>query len=636
MLPRLLLLVLGAALPVRGAGFIERPVESAASHAAPRTAGAAVSLDLRLDRLMSAAASLPKLELPGAPVLQAHALEQGPALPAQALVSRFAEPGYRERLIELVGPQRAKALEAIAVERAAEQEAPQGASIQLSVLQAHLAPLGEQDPLAGLSALELAFEGARPSDEGALPLAAGAEGALASLSPATAVQAAPVVEIPAPHAEGDHAHKALGLKDLVGLGINSIIGAGIFVKPALLARQAGVSSVFAFPLTALILLPVGLSFAEAATYFHGKDGGAYQYTRAAFGDTGAGRAVGDWVSFGVTWMAWVASILSWAAVTSVIAVNLSYFAPGLAAPLAAKAVAAAVIGIISFINYRGVKEGAAVSNAFAVAKLVPMFLFVLVGLAMLHPGAFAHAAPKSAAAFSGACFMTVFALMGFENIAVPGGEVREPAKNVPRAVMLSLLVSSLIYAGIQVVCVGVLPGLSDSAKPVVDAGFAVFGAIGAGLMALTAFFSTTGDSAAAALFGARFVKVLADDKHLPGSSWISRVHERFKTPSVAILLTCGLTIAAVFLPVEKLMDVATIAVVSQYIGTCLALPFLRKRRSAPEGAFRLPLGPVIPLVGAASAIALAIAGGAESLGAAVWILGAGLALKFLAGRFKRA
>lgn len=516
------------------------------------------------------------------------------------------------------------------VGEAAPQALKPSAQADLSRLGESLAAFaGSRDLVGALSRLAETFDVSRLHE--GVPLAvSGKEGAGAPpLSPLASRSSENRAAPPAPHPAGQPAKKALGLIDLVGLGVNAIIGAGIFLKPAAMAGLAGTASVWAFPITAIILIPVALCFAEAATYFQGKDGGAYHYMRGAFPAKGLGGKLGEWTAFGAGWMSWISLVFGWAAITSVISLNLAYFAPALANPWIGKALAAGVIALISYVNYRGVKEGASVSNFFAAAKLIPMLLFVGLGLTMLHPGAFASLAPKSLASLSGACFMTFFALQGFESIAVPGGEVREPAKNLPRAVIISLLLASLIYAGIQVVCLGVLPGLASSPKPLVDGGFQLFGVIGAGVMALCAFFSTTGGSAAQAVFGGRLVKVLADDDHLPGSAQLRKVHPRFGTPHVAIAVTGALTIASLLLPIDDLMDVSSIAIAAQYVGTCLAIPLLRRRYPRPEGAFRIPGGMLVPILGAAAAMALSVAGGFGSLLIDFGFLGLGLALKLV-------
>ncbi len=565
-------------------------------------------------------------------------LQQGDAasLYASAIVAErlAAEPAYKGTLAAALPQSAAAALETAAVARVAAAGPARLAQARVAVLrQAPLAVprAGDGQDLSDLSRrLDAFFDVSKlSSEDGGIPVpGVAALGAWKTLPPATPrSDASKTPASPPSPARAAAPKKALGLIDLVALGVNSIIGAGIFIKPAEMFKVAGPASVFAFPITALLLVPVALAFAEAGTYFHGKDGGAYQYTRGAFPETGAGAKAGEWASFSVTWLAWIALLFGWAAVSSVIGMNLAYFVPGLANPWAGKALAAAAIAGISYVNFRGVKEGAAVSNAFALAKLLPMLAFIAVGLTMIHPVAIAAAAPIKLAALGSASFMAFFALQGFENIAVPGGEVDEPARNIPRAIVLSLLIASLVYAGIQVVAVGLTPALAGSTKPVVDAGWRMMGALGAGAMALCAFFSTTGDSAAAALFGARFIKVLADDDHLPGSAQIRKIHPRFGTPHVAIALTSALTIASLFLPLDTLMDVSSIAVAAQYIGTCLALPFLRRRHAAPAGAFRLPGGPLIPILGAASALALSVAGGFGSLAVDLGLLAVGLALK---------
>jgi amino acid transporter len=660
--PRWALLAISlTAVRAFAAPVVEIPAGDMGAPVAPSFAGA--SIGAQTTALLWSGAGLPVL---AAPVW--NSLQAGDAASIHAsvvLTQRLAAaPAYRAQLSAALaplgnGPALAAKLEAVARAQAAlapervEQAraavaaaAPQavaapGPKAALSALHARLTALGPEEVSETAAELDQAFSGeTREGGDASLP-AVSAMGAphagAAPLSPSAGAHAlAPVSAVPAPQTAESSAPagKKLRLLDLVGLGINSIIGAGIFIKPALLAKQAGGASIFAFPITALLLIPVGLTFAEAATYFSGKSGGSYRYVRGAFPDAGAGAKAGEWAGFSVTWLAWIALIFGWAGVTSVIAINLSYFFPVLAGAWASKAVAASVIAIISYVNYRGVKEGAAVSNAFAAAKLLPMLLFIALGLPLLHAAAFGSVMPQSLSSLGGACFLTFFALQGFENIAVPAGEVHEPAKTVPRAIILSMVIASLVYTGIQLVAYGVTPHLAESAKPLVDGGQQIFGAIGAGVMALCAFFSTTGDSAAAALFGARFIKVLADDGHVPGSGLLAKTHPRFGTPHVAILLTALLTMAALFLPIDKLMDISSVAVAAQYIGTCLALPFLRRRRTAPAGAFRVPGGILFPVIGALVAAGLSYAGGFGSISIDLELLGLGLALKFIAGLFK--
>lgn len=666
-----LLLLSALARPRANAVVLEIPALGPGAVAAA-SAGGAVSAagSLQTAALLWKGAALPTVDPAAWTRLQANNAAAVHA--SSVLVERLAENGYRQELAAVLtplgdGPALAGKLEILAREnvalgpaRAAEARsavaeiapqaltrAPAAATTQaprsaqtartpqasLSALHEELRGLSPDDALGAREALERAFTSARrgaPETSASVVAASDREAHGAALArPSEDRPLAHEPSIPPPPASAaEPSHKkALRLHDLVGLGVNSIIGAGIFIKPALLAKQAAGSSIFAFPITALLLIPVGLAFAEAATYFPGKSGGSYRYVRGAFGDRGLAGKVGEWGSFGVTWLAWIALICGWASVTSVSAVNLSYFFPALASGWASKALASAVIAAIAYINFRGVKEGARVSNAFAVAKLLPMLLFIALGLPMLHAAAFGTLMPQSLGALSGACFLTFFALQGFENISVPAGEVHEPGKNVPRAIILSMLIASLIYTGIQLVAYGVTPSLASATKPLVDAGFRIFGAVGAAVMALCAFFSTTGDSAAAALFGARFIKVLADDKHVPGSALLSRMHPRFGTPYVAILLTSALTMLALFLPIDRLMDISSVAVSAQYIGTCLALPFLRRRMSAPAGSFRLPGGLLLPLIGALAAMGLSYAGGFGSITVDLAFLGLGLALK---------
>jgi amino acid transporter len=191
--------------------------------------------------------------------------------------------------------------------------------------------------------------------------------------------------------------------------------------------------------------------------------------------------------------------------------------------------------------------------------------------------------------------LLVYAFTGFEMATIPAGEVRDPQRNLPRALLIAILVVATLYILIQVVCVGTLPGLAQSQKPLADAGSQFLGAAGGAIISAGAVISITGNLNILLLSGSRLPFAMAEQKQLP--AFVGRVHRRFFTPYVAILITAAvmlfLTLKSSFLAA---LTISVIARLITYGATCLALPVFRARRIAPAALFRLPFGTVIAVL----------------------------------------
>lgn len=178
---------------------------------------------------------------------------------------------------------------------------------------------------------------------------------------------------------------------------------------------------------------------------------------------------------------------------------------------------------------------------------------------------------------------------------IPAGEVRDPQRNLPRALLIAILVVAILYIMIQVVCVGTLPGLADSQKPLADAGSQFLGVAGGAIISAGAIVSITGNLNILLLSGSRLPFAMAEQHQLP--AFIGSVHRKFFTPYVSILITAGLML---FLTLNSsfvaALTISTIARLVTYAATCLALPMFRARREGPEAAFRLPGGTVIAIL----------------------------------------
>ena len=294
-------------------------------------------------------------------------------------------------------------------------------------------------------------------------------------------------------------------------------------------------------------------------------------------------------------MIWLARVTAFAANCNLLINYLSYFWLQATAPLWRASVIVLVVAVLAIINLLGIRQAAIVSNVFTIGKLVPIIIFIAAGLFFLNPSAYEFGAAPTTAAFSQSVLLLVYAFTGFEMATIPAGEVRDPQRSLPRALLIAILVVAILYIMIQVVCVGTLPGLAQSQKPLADAGSQFLGVAGGAIISAGAIVSITGNLNILLLSGSRLTFAMAEQKQLP--AFIGNVHRKFFTPWVSILITAGLML---FLTLKSsfitALTISAIARLFTYAATCLALPIFRARRECPEAAFRLPGGTIIAIL----------------------------------------
>lgn len=373
--------------------------------------------------------------------------------------------------------------------------------------------------------------------------------------------------------------------DLVAIAINGIIGAGIFGLPSKVYALIGPYSIIAFVACALVVALIIICFAEVASRFD-DTGGPYLYAREAFNPA---------VAFEIGWLIWLARVTAFAANCNLLINYLGYFWNSATDTFWRATVIVFVVLVLCAINVLGIRQAAIVSNVFTVGKLVPIIIFVGAGLFFLNPQAFALGPSPDSGAFSQSVLLLVYAFTGFEMATIPAGEVRDPQKNMPRALIIAILVVAVLYILIQIVCVGTLPGLAQSQKPLADAGTQFLGTAGGAIISAGAIISITGNLNILMLSGSRLPFAMAEQKQLP--AFIGSVHRSFFTPYVAILLTAGLML---FLTLKSsfvaALTISTIARLITYGATCLSVPVFRRRKDAPPAAWRLPGGTIIAML----------------------------------------
>jgi amino acid transporter len=388
-----------------------------------------------------------------------------------------------------------------------------------------------------------------------------------------------------------HLIRAVGLFSLTAIAVNGTVGSGIFILPAQVAKFLGPAGLAAYVIAASAMCLIVLCFAEVATLFD-RSGGPYLYARAAFGDL---------VGFEIGWMLLLARLTSIAAISNAFAAYLGFFWAGAAAGAGRVIVITASLGILAFVNFRGVKHGTWMNNLLTVSKLAALLVFVVAGLFLLDPNRPPAWSLPQPAALQQASFLLIFAFGGFEFAVVPGEEIERPKRNLPIALLSAIGVVTVFYVLIQFVAQSTLPDLANSATPLASAARRFLGPLGGVLLTVGAVLSTTGTNSALMLVTPRILFAMAEGRQLPRI--FAGVHPRYRTPYVSIVAAAVLGWAsAMYSGFAALAAISAIARLLYYIATCVALLVLRRKMPDVARGFRVPGGAIIPV----AAVALSI------------------------------
>jgi len=385
--------------------------------------------------------------------------------------------------------------------------------------------------------------------------------------------------------------RAIGRWSLVALVINSIIGSGIFGLPSTVAGLIGDYSPYAVLAAGAGMSVIMGCFAEVASRFQ-QAGGPYLYARVAFG---------RFMGIQTAWMLWLGQVAAPAANANLFVIYLSEFWPHAKDPFPRALILTALVGLLTFINIRGVRGGTEISNVFTAAKIIPLFAVIIMGLFVLHTHGWTRASPSVGAPGADqwlkAMLLLVFAYGGFETALAPMSEAKNPRRDAPFALFMALVLCTAIYALIQWVVVGVLPDAAHSSRPLADVARIAIGPVGAGLVALGALLSFYGYLSAKILAMPRVPFALAEQGDFPKA--FAAVHPRFHTPYVSILVFAALVWGfAVIGEFKWNVTLSAVARLLYYSVGCAALPVLRRKQ--PEGAaamFQLPAGNLFAVLG---------------------------------------
>jgi basic amino acid/polyamine antiporter, APA family len=394
--------------------------------------------------------------------------------------------------------------------------------------------------------------------------------------------------------------RALGRWDLTAIGVNQVIGGAIFLTGSQVAAQVGAWAPIGFVLMGAASMSIALCFAEVGSRFEGT-GGPYLYTRAAFG---------RFAAFEVGWMQWFTRASSQASIMAGIAVALGYYWPAITAGLPRALLLTAVTGALAWINVRGIRQSAWLVNALTIGKLVPLALFIVLGLTAVETGRLTALPAVSMHQASTAALLLIFVYGGFDVVPVPAGEAIDPRRDVPFALIATIAVVAMVMTLAQIVAQGVLPDLGAHATPIADASAVFLGTGGALMIGIGSVVSMTGNNAGQVLSGSRMLFALAEHGELPAP--FGRIHARFRTPANAVVFTSGVALAlGLSGSFVQLAVVSALARLVIYVGACAATLRLRSPRFAgavKPAAFVVPLGPTVPVI--ALLVSMAVVAGA--------------------------
>ncbi len=421
--------------------------------------------------------------------------------------------------------------------------------------------------------------------------------------------------------------RALGKWDLTAIGINQVIGSAIFLLPADVARLVGSWSPLLFLAIGLSSLFVALCFAEVGSRFD-TTGGPIGPARVAFG---------RFTGFEVGWMLWFSRVSSGASVINGLAVALGYYWPTISTGLPRAAVILSVLGVLTWVNVRGIKQSSWLVNAFTLGKLLPLTVFVLVGVFFADLSRVVPSEPAPVANLGTAALLLIFAYGGYEVTGVPAGEAANPKKDVPFAFIATILTVSAVMTLTAAVTAGLLPDVGASKTPVADASALVMGVFGGLLVSVGSAISMTGNNMGQLLSGSRSVFALAEQGDLPAV--FGRVHPTYRTPHVAIwftsivLVVLALTGSFVFL--AAVSAVARLVVYMSACGATLRLRSASMARRVAAAEFVAPGGPIVPIVAIAITSSILVSATTQQLLAGGAALAAGAVLFAIATRGAR-
>lgn len=384
----------------------------------------------------------------------------------------------------------------------------------------------------------------------------------------------------------EHLARKVGIIGLSANLINIVVGAGIFALPAIVAAGLGSHSIFAYLFCGFLILLVLLGFAEIGSKIT-TSGGAYTYIETVFG---------PYAGFLTAILFTLSAVTADAAVANAVADVISSFLPILSERMVRIPFFIIVFGLLGYINVRGIQNGISLVKLVTVFKLMPLLLLIIISWGSISYDNLAFEGLPSLDDLGKTSLILFFAFQGAESGLSISGEVKSPNRTIPRAIILSILVVLVLYILIQTISQGVMGEAlaAQSKNPLGSVAAVIVGPIGFTLMSIGAAVSMFGNLSSTILSLPRVIFRASMDKVLP-FSLISKVHPKFETPYVAVIVYAS--IGCLFASLggfEKLAILSSATMLLVYLGVSISVIKLRKVKPEVSG-FKIPGGMMIPL-----------------------------------------
>ncbi len=414
--------------------------------------------------------------------------------------------------------------------------------------------------------------------------------------------------------------RGIGIYGSAFLVLNGMIGAGIFATPSVVAARAGILSPWLYLAVGLLMITVALTFAELSSYFR-ISGGPVLY---------ATRAFGPLTGFSTGWIYYVSRAAAVAANSNIMAVYLATMWPWFGVDAGRAVVILVVCGGLTLVNVLGVKDGVRTLAVFTFFKVIPLLIMILLGLQYVSPDVLFPENMPTIDDLGGMVLLVIYAFIGFETVLITAGETVKPKVTIPKALILTMIATGLLYFLIVLVYVAVLGGEVDENATLVDVGRKLAGPAGAIAITLAAIFSIGGNLSSTMLAVPRATFSLAEHRLLP--QWFGQVHEKFATPANSVIFLGGLSAAlALSGSFVRLAIAASLTRMITYIVCIAALPVIKGKadHATIAKAFKIPGGYTIPFVALVLCLWLASHSSAASWRLVGIMLAVGLALYWL-------
>ncbi len=379
--------------------------------------------------------------------------------------------------------------------------------------------------------------------------------------------------------------RTIGRWSLTALVINSIIGSGIFGLPSVVSGRIGHSAWIAYLIAGAGMAIIAGCLSEVASQFR-ETGGPYLYAR---------ETLGRFWGIQIAWMTWLSRIAAGSGTANLFTTYLAQIFPRAILPGYRLAILTFLVGVLAVANYIGVKSGARVSDFFTGTKLLLLAIFIGAGLwwmqahGVVVPTALPH--PIDARDWLEAVLVLVYAFGGFEAVFLATGEMRDPRRDAPVALLTGIAAVTVIYTLVQVVVSGTLADPAATQRPIADSAGRILGQGAAAAIAIGALLSIYGYLSANMLHTPRLTFALAERGDFPPI--FARIHRRFRTPYVSIILYTVLLLAFT-LGGNFRWNITLSAIVRLFTYSSIAIALLVLRKRDPNAdAFRLPAGKVL-------------------------------------------